>query len=151
MKRRKGLVVVLVAVALGLVSFVASACGESKAVAQPSSSPRVPTSQLLSISDFSLARSRPAHALLHVSESQRLSIFVTADRRIASCKLWHVATADGSTVALKGVVLDGGSPHTNGGPEVSYWFGSPSLDPGYYRLDVAGRGHISYLVVQRAW
>ena len=141
----------VVAVALGLVPIVASACGGSRAVAQPRDSPQVPTSRLLSISDFSLARGRPAHVLLHVSESQRLSIFVTADRRIASCKLWHVGAADGSLVAVKGVALDGGSPHTNGGPEVSYWFGSPSLDQGYYRLDVAGRGHIGYLVVQRLW
>ena len=147
--KRKGLVAVLAAVALGLVPFVASTCGGSRAVAQPSSSPQVPLSQLLNIGDFSLAVGRPVHVLLHVSESQRLSIFVTADRRIASCKLWHVAAADGSLVALKGVALDGGSPHTNGGPEVSYWFGSPSLDSGYYRLDVAGRGHISYLAVQR--
>ncbi len=151
MMRRKGLAVVLVAVALGLVSVVASACGESRAVAQPSSSPQVPTSRLLSISDFSLARGRPAHALLHVSVSQRLSIFVNADRRIASCKLWRVGAANGSPVAFRAVALDGGSPHTNGGPEVSYWFGSPALDPGYYRLDVAGQGHIGYLVVQRLW
>ena len=149
--RCKGLALVLVAVALGLVSLVAPACGEKTAATQPSSSPQVPTSRLLSISDFSLVGGRPAHALLHVSEPQRLSVFVTADRRIASCRLWHVGTADGSPVSLERVALDGGSPHTNGGPEVTYWFGSPSLDLGYYRLDLAGRGHISFLVVQRRW
>jgi hypothetical protein len=150
MRGRKGLARVLVAVALGLLPLVASACGEGRAVAQPSQSPHVP-SQLLSIGDFSLARGRPTHAMLHLSQSQRLSIFVTADQPITSCKLWHVAAADGRLVTVGRMALDGGSPHTNGGPEVSYWFGSPSLDPGYYRLDVAGRGHISFLVVQRRW
>jgi hypothetical protein len=145
---RRGLVTVFVAVALGGVLLLASGCGESKAVAQPSFSPAAQP-QLLDIGDFSLLRGRPARTMLHVSESQPLSIFIIAKRPIASCKLSHVAAADGSLVAAQGMPLEGGAPHTNGGPDVTYWFGSPSLDAGYYRLDLSGSGRVMSLLVKQ--
>ena len=142
----------LAAIVLGLVPFVASACGESKAVAQPSYSPAVQP-RLVDVGGFSLVGGRPTHVVVHLSDPQRLSIFVTADLSIASCRLLHVADANGSLVPVGRIALEGGSPHRNGGPkgQVVYWFGSSSLGAGYYRLDLAGRGHIAGLVVQRRW
>ncbi len=91
-----GLIVLAIIVVAALVLNTALSHSEAQkpskpsgSTSAPSQSPRVP-SRFLSISDFSLVDGQPTRVLLHVSEPQRLSIFINANRRIASCTLWHV-------------------------------------------------------------
>ena len=142
--RRKGLIVVFVAVVLGLVPFVASACGESKAVAQPSFSPAAQP-RLLDIGPFSLLGGRPTRVMLHATKSHPLRVFILADRQLDSIALRGVAGADGNLVTPVAVPLRG-SPHASGKQTV-YGLTAEPIEPGYYRLDLSGRGRVSSLAV----
>jgi hypothetical protein len=141
---RKGLTVVLVAVVLGLLPLVASACGESKAVAQPSSSPATQP-RLVDIGPFSLLSGRSTRVMLHATKSHPLRVFVLADRQLDSITLRHVGDTDGSLVPPEAVPLQG-SPHASGKQTV-YGLTTEPIEPGYYRLDLRGRGRILSLAV----
>jgi hypothetical protein len=140
----RGLVVVLVAVVLGLVPFVSSACGESKAALQPSFSPAAQP-RLLDIGPFSLLGGRPTRVMLHATKSHPLRVLILADRRLDSVTLRRVADADGSLVSPVQVPLRG-SPHASGG-QTAYGLTAEPVEPGYYRLDLRGRGRVSSLAV----
>ncbi len=142
---RRGLVIVLAAVALAVLPNLATACGESKAVAQPSFS-YVTQPRLLDIGDFSLLKGRPTRVMLHATTSHPLRIFILTDRPLDSITLLRVAAADGSQVAHVAVTLQG-SPHTSG-KQTAYGLTARSIEPGYYRLDLVGRGRIGSLAVQ---
>jgi len=90
----KRIALVLVVGVLGLVPFVASACGESKAVAQPSFSP-ASQPRLLDIGPFSLLGDRATRVMLHATKSEPLRVFILADRELYSVALRRVADADG--------------------------------------------------------
>jgi hypothetical protein len=137
--------VALVAVVLGLVPFVASACGESKAVAQPSFSPAAQP-RLLDIGPFSLLGGRATRVMLHAAKSHALRVFILADRHLDSIALHRVADADGNLVTPVAVPLQG-SPHASGKQTV-YGFIAEPIEPGYYRLDVSGRGRVLSLAVK---
>ena len=141
---RRGLVILLAAVVLGLVPFAAAACGESKAVAQPSFSPAAQP-RLLDIGPFSLLAGRPTRVMLHATKSHPLRVFVLADRQLDSIILRRVAGSGGSFVSPHVVPLQG-SPHALGKQTV-YGLTSGSIAPGYYRLDLRGRGRVSSLAV----
>jgi len=146
---RKVLIILLAAVALGIPVLVSSGCGSSAGAApQPSLSP-MEQPRLVNLSDFALLGKRPTHVWLHLDQSQRVRIVFLAERRVKACSLWHVASSDGSLTKAEQVPLEGGTPHTNGGSQVSYWFGSAALEPGYYRLDLEGSGRIITLIVDR--
>jgi hypothetical protein len=141
---RKGLVMVLVAVALGVLPLLASACGESKAVARPSFS-YVTQPRLLDIGDFSLLKGQPTRVMLHATTSHQLRIFILAARPLDSITLLRVAAADGSQEVHVAVTLQG-SPHTSG-KQTAYGLTAESIKPGTYRLDLRGRGRVSSLAV----
>ena len=141
---RRGLVIVLVAVALGVLPLLASACGEGKAVAQPSPS-YTTQPRLLDIGDFSLIKGRPTRVMLHATTSHPLRIFILAGRPLDSITLLRVAAANGSQVAHVAVTLQG-SPHTSG-KQTRYGLTAEPIEPGYYRLDLRGRGRVSSLAV----
>ena len=142
---RKGLVIVLVAVAVGVLPLIASACGESKAVAQPSFSYKTQP-RLLDIGDFSLLKGRPTRVMLHATTSRPLRIFILAERPLDSITLLRVAAADGSQVAHVAVTLQG-SPHASG-KQTAYGLTAGPIRPSYYRLELLGRGRIGSLAVQ---
>jgi len=143
---RRILVIALVAVAFSGVPFLASGCGTGRAVAQPSLSP-MERPRLVNLGDFALLGDRPTRVWVRLEHSQRVRIVFISERRVKSCSLWRVANADGSLVTPEQVPLEGGRPHDNSGTEVIYWYGSPSLDPGYYRVELMGRGRIGSLIV----
>ncbi len=142
---RKGLVIVLVAVAVGVLPLIASACADSKAVARPSFS-YTTHSRLLDIGDFSLLEGRPTRVMLHTTTSHPLRVFILAERPLDSITLLRVAAADGSQVAREAVPLQG-SPHASG-EQTAYELTAGSIEPGYYRLDLVGRVRIGSLAVQ---
>jgi len=133
---RKGLMVVLVAVVLGLVPLLASACSESKAGAQP---------RLLDTGGFSLVGGRPTHVMLHATKTHPLRIFILADHRLDSIALRRVADADGGLISPAAVPLQG-SPHAAGNHTV-YGLSAESIEAGYYRLELRGHGLVSSLAV----
>jgi hypothetical protein len=141
---RRGLVIGLVVVALGLVPFVASARGESKAVAQPSFTPAAQP-RLLDIGPFSLLAGRATRVMLHATKSHPLRVFVLADRQLDSITLRRVADADRSLVSPVAVPLQG-SPHASG-KQTAYGLTAEPVEPGYYRLDLRGRGRVLSLAV----
>jgi hypothetical protein len=141
---RRGLVIVFVAVALGVLPLIASACGEVKAVAQPSVS-FTTQPRLLDIGDFSLLKGRPTRIMLHATTSQALRIFILAARPLDSITLLRVAAADGTQVAHEAVPLQG-SPHASG-KQTAYGLTTEPIEPGYYRLDLRGRSRVSSLAV----
>ena len=142
---RKILVIVLVAVALSNLPLVVSACGGDKGAAQASgvdaAQPR-----LLDIGDFSLLPGRPTHSLFHATKSHALRIFIVADRPLDSVKLRRMANDDGSLATPEAITLKG-SPHDLDGQTV-YGLTTPSIEPGYFRLDLLGRGRVQSLAVQ---
>ena len=140
----KRLAVVLVAVVLALVPFVASACGEGKAAAQPSYSP-ASQPRLLDIGPFSLLGGTPTRVMLHATQAHPLRVVILADRQLDSIALHRVADADGSLVTPVAVPLQG-SPHASG-KQMAYGLTTGSVEPGYYRLDLSGRGRVSSLSV----
>ena len=142
---RKGLVTVLVAVAVGVLPLIASACGESKAVAQPGFS-YTTQPRLLDIGDFALLKGRPARVMIHATTSHPLRIFILAERPLGSITLLRVAAADGSQAPHVAVPLQG-SPHASG-KQTAYGLTAEPIKPGYYRLDLFGRGRIGSLAVQ---
>ena len=142
---RRGLVIVLIALALGVLPLIASACGEGEAVAQPSFS-YTTQPRLLDIGDFSLLKGRPLRVMLHATTSHALRIFILAERPLDSITLLRVAAANGSQVEHVAVTLQG-SPHTSG-KQTAYGLTAESIEPGYYRLDLVGRGRIGSLAVQ---
>jgi hypothetical protein len=135
---------VLVAIVLGLVPFIASACGESKAAAQPSFSPAAQP-RLLDIGPFSLLGGRATRVMLHATKSEPLRVVILADRVLDSIALRRVADADGGLVTPVAVPLQG-SPHATG-KQTAYGLTSEPIEPGYYRLDLSGRGRVSSLSV----
>jgi hypothetical protein len=146
---RRVLIIALAAATLIVPALLGSGCGSpADAAPQPSFSP-VEQPRLANLGDFALLGERPMHIWLHLDKSQRVRIAFLAERRVKSCTLWHVAPSDGSLAKAEQMPLEGGTPHANGGPEVAYWFGSASLAPGYYRLDLEGRGRIISLVIDR--
>ena len=142
---RKVLVIALVALALGILPLVVSACGGDKGVAQASA---VDAAQprLLDIGDFSLLPGRATHSLFHATKSHALRIFILADRPLDSVKLRRMANDDGSLATPAFVPLKG-SPHDLDGQTV-YGLTTPSIEPGYFRLDLLGRGRVQSLAVQ---
>jgi len=141
---RRGLAVVFIVVALCVVPFLASACGESKAVAQPSFSPAAQP-RLLDIGGFSLLKGRPTRVMLHATKTHPLRVLILADHRLDSIALRRVADADGSLIPPVAVPLQG-SPHASGKQTV-YGLTAAPIEPGYYRLDLLGHGHVSSLAV----
>jgi hypothetical protein len=144
---RRGLAIVFVAVALGVLPFLATACGEGKAVAQPSFSYATPP-RLLDIGDFSLLGGRPTRVMLRATSSHPLTIFILAERPLDAVTLRRVAAADGSQVTHKVVPVQG-DPHASGQQTV-YGLTAEPIEPGYYRLDLLGHGRIESLAV-RDW
>lgn len=140
----KRVALVLVVAVLGLVPFVASACGESKAAAQVSFSPAAQP-RLLDIGPFSLLGGQATRVMIHATRSEPLRIVILADRELDSIALRRVAAADGSLVTPVAVPLQG-SPHTSG-KQTAYGLTTESVEPGYYRLDLSGRGRVSSLSV----
>ena len=145
--RRKVFVIVLVAFALGILQFVGSACGESKVVAQPSSS-YTAYPRLLDIGEFSLLNGRPMHVLVQATKTHPLRIFILADRQLDSITLRRMAAADGSMVTPETVPLKG-TPHASDGQTV-YGLSTHPVEPGYFRLDLLGRGRVLSLTI-RDW
>jgi hypothetical protein len=140
----KRVALVLVVAVLGLVPFVASACGESKAVAQPSFSPAAQP-RLLDIGPFSLLGGRATRVMLYATKSEPLRVVILADRELDSIALRRVAGADGALVTPVAVPLQG-SPHASG-KQTAYGLTTKPVEPGYYRLDLSGRGRVSSLSV----
>jgi hypothetical protein len=141
---RKVLIIVFAAVALGVLPLVGSACG---AVAQSSSSD-TQEPRLLNIGDFSLLNGRPTHALVQATKSHPLKIFILADQPLDSITLRRMAAADGSIVTPETVPLKG-APHALDGQTV-YSLTTQPIEPGYFRLDLLGRGRVQSLVI-RDW
>jgi hypothetical protein len=135
---------VLVVAVLGLVPFAASACGESKAAAQPSFSPAAQP-RLLDIGPFSLLGGTPTRVMLHATQAHPLRVVILADRQLDSIALHRVADAGGSLVTPVAVPLQG-SPHASS-KQTAYGLTTESVEPGYYRLDLSGRGRVSSLSV----
>ena len=142
---RRVLIIVFVAVALGVLPLVASACGEGKAVAQSTSSDAAEP-RLLDIGDFSQLEGRPTHVLLHATTAHPLRIFILSDQPLDSITLRRMAADDGSIVTPEAVPLKG-SPHAVDGQTV-YGLTTQSIDPGYFRLDLLGRSRVQSLAVQ---
>lgn len=140
----KRLAVVLVAVVLLAVPFIASACGESKAAAQPSFSPAAQP-RLLDIGPFSLLDGQATRVMLHATVAHTLRVVILADRELDSIVLYRVADADGSLLTPVEVPLRG-SPHASG-EQTAYALTTEPVEPGYYRLDLSGRGRVSSLSV----
>jgi hypothetical protein len=141
---RRSLAVVLVGIVLGLLPLLASACGESRAVAQPSFSP-AGQPRLLDVGGFSLLGGRPMRVMLHAANTHPLRVFILADHRLDAITLRRVAAADGSLVTPVVVSLQG-SPQASGKQTV-YGLTAEPIEPGYYRLDLRGRGRVSSLAV----
>ena len=144
---RKGLIIMLAALALGVLPLVSSGCGEDKADAQSTSS-YTAYPRLLNIGDFSLLKGRPTHALIQATKTHPLRIFILADRPLDSITLRRMAAPDGHIVTPETVPLKGG-PHGVDGPTV-YGLSTPAIEPGFFRLDLRGRGRVQSLVV-RDW
>jgi hypothetical protein len=140
----KRVALVLVVAVLGLVPFVASACGESKASAQPSFSPAAQP-RLLDIGPFALLGGQAMRVMLHATKSEPLRIVILADRELDAIALHRVADADGKLVTPVAVPLQG-SPHASG-KQAAYALTTEPVEPGYYRLDLSGRGRVSSLSV----
>jgi hypothetical protein len=142
---RKILVIVLVAVALGTLPLVVSACGGDKGAAQASA---VDAAQprLLDIGDFSLFPGHATHSLFHATKAHPLRIVILVDRPLDLVKLRRVANDDGSLATPEAIPLKG-SPHELDGQTV-YGLTTPSVEPGYFRLDLLGRGRVQSLAVQ---
>ena len=140
----KRLAVVLVTVVLALVPFVASACGESKAAAQPSFSPAAQP-RLLDIGPFWLLNGRATRVLLHATQAHPLRVVILADRELDSIALHRVADAAGGLVTPVAVQLQG-SPHASG-KQTAYGLTAEPIELGHYRLDLNGRGRVSSLSV----
>ena len=145
--KRKVLVIALVAVALGILPLVGSACGEGEVVAQPSSS-YTAFPRLLDIGEFSLLNGRPMHVLVQATRTHPLRIFILADRPLDSITLGRMAGADGSMVTPETVPLKG-TPHAVDGQTV-YGLSTQPIEPGYFRLDLLGRGRVQSLAI-RDW
>ena len=145
---RRTLTVVLVVIALGAACLLTSGCASGEAAAEPSLSP-MEMPRLVNLSDFALLPDRPTQIRLHIVAPQRIRVVFISRRLVESCSLWRVASPDGSLLTPVRVPLEGGNPHANSGTHVIYWFGSPSLGPGYYRIDLTGRGRILNLIVDR--
>jgi hypothetical protein len=140
---RRGLVIGLVAVVLGLVPLLATACSGSKAAAMslpPAAQPR-----LLDIGGFSLLAGRSTGVMLHATSSHPLRVFVLADHRLDSIALRRVARADGGLISPVAIPLRG-SPHDTGNHAV-YGLSTASIEPGYYRLTLRGQGLVRSLAV----
>jgi hypothetical protein len=144
---RRCLTVVAVAALLCILLLLASACGESKATAQPSFSP-VAQPSLLDIGDVALLKGRPAHGLLHLDSAQGLRILILAEQPLSSYSLRRVAGPDGATAPGEAVQLEG-SPHTSGAETAYALLSAQPVAAGYYRLDLAGVGRVISLVVER--
>jgi hypothetical protein len=132
---------------LGALPLTVSSCGGNKGVAQASPSlAAVP--MLLDIGDFSLLRGRPAHTLFHATKAHPLRIYIIANRPLDSVKLRRMANDDGSLATAKAIPLQG-SPHDVDG-QTLYALITPQVEPGYFRLDLLGRGRVQSLAV-RDW
>ena len=83
--------------------------------------------------------------MLHATRSEPLRVVILADRELDSIALRRVAGADGSLVTPLAVPLQG-SPHTSG-KQTAYGLTTKPIEPGYYRLDLSGRGRVSSLSV----
>jgi hypothetical protein len=143
---RKVLVVVLVAGALGVLALSVSACGAGREAAAQASSADAALPRLLDIGDFSLLRGRATHSLFRATNVHPLRIFILADRPLDSVKLRRMANDDGSLATPEAIPLSG-SPHDLDGQTV-YGLTTPSVEPGYFRLDLRGRGRVQSLAVQ---
>jgi len=141
----KRVALLLVVAVLGLLPLAASACGDSTAVAQPSFSPAAQP-RLLDIGPFSLLRGQATRVMLHATKSKPLRVFILADHALDSIALRRVAAADGSLVTPVAVPLQG-SPHSAARQTV-YGLTTAPVEPGYYRLDLGGRGRVSSLAVR---
>ena len=142
---RKVVILVLVAVSLAALPLTASACGGNKGVAQASPS-LVAVPMLLDIGDFSLLHGRPTHTLIHATKAHPLRIYIIADRPLDSVKLRRMANGDGSLATPEAIPLQG-SPHDVDG-QTLYALITPQVEPGYFRLDLLGRGRVQSLAVK---
>jgi len=142
----KVLVVVLVAVVLAVLMLSATACGAGHEAPAQASSADAAQPRLLDIGDFSLLPGRATHSLFRATTAHALRIFIIADRPLASVKLRRMANDDGGPATPEPIPLTG-SPHDLDGQTV-YGLTSKTVEPGYFRLDLRGRGRVQSLAVQ---
>jgi hypothetical protein len=144
---RRVLVIILAAVALGVLPLASSGCGGDKGVAQANAVDAAEP-RLLNIGDFSLLPGRATHSLFQATKAHPLHIFILADRPLDSVRLRRMANDDGSLATPEAIPLNG-SPHDLDGQTV-YALTTPSIEPGYFRLDLLGHGRVQSLAV-RDW
>lgn len=142
---RRALLVAVIVGLLAVLPFVASGCSEGKAVAQPSYS-YVASPHLLDAGDFALMPGRATHFLVRVDLAQGLRILVLAEHPLRSYSLRRVAADDGTILSPQSVALQGG-PHSSGSRTAYALLTKKPVTPGYYRLDLEGKGRVSTLAV----
>jgi hypothetical protein len=148
---------VTVCIAVTSLAVLATACGDS----QPDASSSVTTSRsrqadvssldgprLVDLHTFTLDARRPTRAFLRLDSVQRLRIDVLAKQPLQSCRVSQYADAGGSVIETRHITLaDGREPYDN--DLVRYSFATPRLEPGYYRIDLRGKGPIVSFAVDR--
>ena len=139
---RRALVISLLA--LGVLPILVAGCGGGASPKAPLSHVEQP--RLINIGGFALMKDVPTHVALHATKTHPLRIYILADRTLDSITLRRIADADGNLVTPKSVAIQG-SPHALGEQTV-YGLTAKPIEPGFYRLDLLGRGQVQSFVVQ---
>ena len=142
---RKALWILAVALLLGALPLLASACGESRAVAQSSGSPRAEV-RLVDVADVALLKGRPARFMFHVDSTQGLRIIMLTALPLTSHSLRKFDAQDGAPITPEDVTLEGGW-HGSGRESAYALLTTRPVTPGWYRLDLVGEGRIRTLAV----
>jgi len=143
---RKVTWILAVTLLLGTLSLLVSACGESKAAAQPSVSLRA-EARYVDVADVALLKGRPAHFMFHVVSTEALRIILLTDVPLASHSLRQLDAQNGTPITPWAVAVQG-SPHASGRETAYALLTTQPVSPGWYRLDLAGEGRIRTLAVE---
>ena len=143
---RKAQWVLVVALLLGALPLLASACAESRADVQPSLSPRARV-RLVDVADVALLKGRPARFMFHVDAARGLRIVLLTDLPLTSHSLRKFDAQDGAPITPEDVPLEGGW-HGSGRESAYALLTTRPVTPGWYRLDLVGEGRIRTLAVE---
>jgi hypothetical protein len=141
---------VVVFTALAGLAMLAAACGDSKPSAAPSvtTSPSVQTpaasldeARLLDLHNVTLDERHRTQAFLRLDSAQSISIKILAKQQLRSCRVCQYADPAGGMIDTREITLTRG-PEQYDSDLVLSSFRTPQLEPGYYRIDLGGKGLI---------
>ena len=127
-----------------LVAVAAAGCSKGEPQADRSAGP-ASHYYLAQVSNVALTAQRPAHFVFHVDHGRTVRIAVSATEPLLRHTLLHVTSPPESSPQGDPIPTQG-SGHTSGGTTVDYaLLTTAPLAPGWYRVELVGRGRLLYL------